>query len=188
MRTMTQNKPSQLPPDLYLYVLETFRAALPRRISDSPEHLQAAIDKVAAMQPADITEASQAAMFVVFTEQYKDCLGQAEQPGIPLKLAYKWRATALSMMRTSQSALRMLLDLQTARRKLEADPVAHARAEAEKQRIYELLSQALHQRQTAADPRPKPAPQPAAAPERRACPPRSMLIQDSGTVSKVTIH
>jgi len=54
------------------------------------------------MHPADIAEADQAAMFVVLTEHYKDSLRQAEQPGIPLKLAYKWRATALSLMRSSQ--------------------------------------------------------------------------------------
>ena len=185
---MTQNTPPQLPPDLYRHVLETFRTALPRPLSDSPEHLQAAIDKVAAMHPATITEADQAAMFVVLTEHYKDSLRQAEQPGTPLKLAYKCRATALSLMRSSQSALKMLLDLQAARRKLEADPVAHARAQAQKQHIFELLSQALHQQQAPqADPQPKPAPQPA-APHKPASPPRSMLIQDSGTISKVTIH
>jgi len=188
MQTMTQDTLSQLPADLYRYTLETFRAALPRPISDSPELLQAAIDKVAAMQPATTTEANRAAIFIVFAEQSKDCLRHAEQPGIPLKLAYKCRATALSLMRNSQNALRNLLDLQAARRKLEADPVAHARAEAEKQCMYELLSQMRHRRQAAADPRPKPAPRPAAAPEKSARPPRSMLIQDSGTVSKVTIH
>ena len=186
---MTQNTPFQLPADLYRHVLETFRAAFPRRISDSPELLQAAIDKVAAMQPATITEANRAAIFIVFAEKSKDCLRQAEEPGIPLQLAYKYRATALSSMRNSQNALRNLLDLQAARRKLEADPVAHARAEAEKQCMYEMLSQMRHRRQAAtADPQPKPVPQAAAAPEKRAHPPRSMLIQVSGTVSKVTIH
>lgn len=186
---MTQNTSPQLSPDLYQYVLDTFRRALPPPLNRNPEDLQAAIDTVAGMHPATITEADQAAMFVVFTEQWKHCLRQAVQPGTPLKLAYKWRAQALAMMRTSQNAFRMLLTLQNARQKIEADPQARARAEAERQRALELLTQALQQQpRTAAHAPPKPAPQPAAAPDKAAQPPRFALIQGSVSVSKVTIH
>ncbi|MGH7212755.1 MAG: hypothetical protein ACREF1_14985, partial [Acetobacteraceae bacterium] len=56
--------------------------------------------------------------------QWKDCLRLAQLPETAPEWASKCRAQAIGMMRQANAALRLLLRLQDARRKLEGDAAA----------------------------------------------------------------
>src|SRR5437763_4306568 len=126
----------RLPADAYYHLVRTLCLTLPPPLSDNPDDLaqrnHAAITRIAALVPANAAEADLAAMFVAASEQWKDCLRLAQLPetlpraptrGTP-ELAAKCRAQAISMMREAKSALRLLLKMQEARGKREADNAA----------------------------------------------------------------
>ncbi len=127
-----------LPADAYWHLVRTLRLALPPPVSDYPEAWlrrdRAAIARIAALAPANAAEAELAAQFVAASEQWKDCLrlanvAQTSEPpkapgesrGSSPAWAQKCRAQAHAMMRQSLAALRLLLRMQEARRKPEAD-------------------------------------------------------------------
>ncbi len=118
----------RLPADAYYHLIRTLRLTLPPPLSDGPEDLarrdHAAIARVAALVPANAAEADLAAMFVAASEQWKDCLRLAQLPETTLEWAAKCRAQAIGMMRQANGALRLLLRLQEARGKREANPAA----------------------------------------------------------------
>jgi hypothetical protein len=114
--------------DGYYHLIRTLQLTLPPPPTDNPEELlrrdRGAIARIAALAPANAAEADVAAQFVAASEQWKDCLRLAQLPETKPEWAAKCRAQAVSMMRQSQSALRLLLRMQDARRKLEADHAA----------------------------------------------------------------
>src|SRR5579862_349565 len=118
---------SQLPADAYYHLVRTLCLTLPPPPTDSADDLvrrnHAAITRIAALVPANAAEADLAAEFVAASEQWKDCLRLAQLSATP-EGALKCRAQALSMMREAKSALRLLLKLQEAREKREADNTA----------------------------------------------------------------
>ena len=156
----------QLPPRLYYQFIHSLTRALPAPLSDSPEDLarrnEAAVAWVAALHPANIAEAELAVLHVTAAEQSKRCIQIAEGPETSLEWAVKCRAQSNSMMRQSQGALRLLLRVQSARQKLEADTEAHARTAAAEQHAITHMTEALKLPPPA--PRPKPPPQEKPAP------------------------
>src|SRR5713101_3852306 len=118
----------RLPADAYYHLVRTLCLTLPPPPSDSPDALaqrnHAAITRIAALIPANAAEADLAALFVAASEQWKDCLRLAQLPETTPQMAPKCRAQAVSMMRQAQSALRLLLKLQAARGKREANSAA----------------------------------------------------------------
>ncbi len=115
----------RLPADAYYHLVRTLRLTLPPPLTDTPEDLlrrdHAAIARVAALVPANAAEAELAAQFVAASEQWKDCLRLAQAPDIDPEWAAKCRAQAIGMMRQANSVLRLLLRLQEARGKRDAD-------------------------------------------------------------------
>ncbi len=163
------NLAGQLMPDVYHDLIHKLRAALPSPPTDSPEDRarrdRAAIAKIAALCPANAAEADIAALYVAASEQWKECLRLAQQPERSFHGALKYRARADSMMRQAQSALRLLLRMQAARQKLEADSEARDRAAWTEHCAIALMTEALSPppAPVAAEP-PTAEPQPAAAP------------------------
>ncbi len=145
----------QLPVDAYFHLVHTLRLTLPPPLSDSAEDLarrdHAAIARIAALVPANAAEADMAAMFVAASEQWKDCLRLAQLPETKPEWASKCRAQALAMMRQANGALRLLLRMQNARRKLEADDAARDRAAWTEHCALGLMAEALGHPATSGD-------------------------------------
>ena len=139
----------QLPADAYWHLIRTLRLTLPRPPGDSPDDLRkrdhAAIACVAALAPGNAAEAKLAARFVAASEQSDDCLRLVQTRETTPEWATKCRAQAIGMMREANSALRLLLRLQEARRKLEADNVACDRAARAEHVAIALMAEALQQ-------------------------------------------
>jgi hypothetical protein len=153
---------TRLPADTYWQLIHTLRLALPPPLSDSPEDLlrrdHAAIARIAALCPGNAVEADLAAQFVAASEQWKECLRLAQQPGTNPEWAAKCRAQAIAMMRQAQSALRLLLRLQQARGKRDADAAAANSGAWAEHCAISLMADAL-----AAPPQNRPAVEPALA-------------------------
>src|SRR4051794_31825154 len=81
----------------------------------------AAIAAVAALLPVNAAEANLAAQHVAANAQGMACLRLANDPGAEPAFALKCVAQAAGMMRQSQGALRLLLRIQAARQKQDAD-------------------------------------------------------------------
>ncbi len=137
----------QLPADAYWHLVHTLRLTLPPPPTDNPDDLRrrdhAAIARIAALAPANAAEADLAAQFVAASEQWKDCLRLAQEPETTPQWAAKCRAQALAMMRQANGALRLLLRLQAARAKLEADNAARDRAAWTEHCAIGLMAEAL---------------------------------------------
>jgi hypothetical protein len=147
----------QLPADAYRHLVRTLRLTLPPPPDDSPEALvrrdHAAIACVAGLAPANAAEARLAAQFVAASEQWNDCLRLAQLPETTPEWAAKCRAQAATMMRQSNSALRLLLRMQEVREKREATNAGCDRAAAAEHIAISLMAEAL-------SPRPHPDPLP----------------------------
>ena len=153
----------QLPADAYYHLVRTLCLTLPPPPSDSPDALaqrnRAAITRIAALVPANAAEADLGAQFVAASEQWKDCLRLAQLPATTPESAVKCRAQALSMMREAKSALRLLLRLQEARGKREANSAACNRAAWTEHCAIALMAEALSPAAARAAPAPcEPAP------------------------------
>ena len=139
----------QLPADAYWHLVRTLRLTLPPPPGANPEEADvlrrdhAAIARIAALAPANAAEADVAAQFVAASEQWKECLRLAQQPDTSPQWAAKCRAKAAAMMRQANSAMRLLLRLQAARRKLEADNAACDRAAWTEHTATRLMAEAL---------------------------------------------
>ena len=79
----------------------------------------------------------------------------ADAPDCTTTHALKWIAKADLMMRQAQSAMRSLLRLQAARRKIEADPKAYDRGERIEHTMTTLMTQALEPNVSPDDPEPQ---------------------------------
>ncbi len=136
-----------LPADAYYHLIRSLVLTLPPPPTGTPEDLtrrdHAAIARIAALQPANSAEAELAAQFVAASEQWKECLRLAQDPATVPEAAMKCRAQAGSMMRQAQSAMRVLLRVQAARGRLEANNEAYDRAERAEHVTASLMAQAL---------------------------------------------
>ena len=148
----------RLPADAYHHLIRTLRLTLPPPPTDSAEDLRrrdhAAIAQVAGLAPANAAEANLAAQSVAASEQWKDCLRLAQLPETTPQWAAKCRAQAMGMMRQANSALQLLLRLQAAREKRDADHPARDRAAWTEHCAVSLMAEALLPR-----PHPDPLPQ-----------------------------
>src|SRR5271163_2689693 len=149
---------AQLPPGTYYELVHTLCLTLPPPLTDCPEDLarrdHSAISRIAALCPANAAEADIAALYVAASEQWKQCLHFAQQSDPTSYWAQKCRAQANSMMRQSQSALRLLLRMQAARQKIEADSEARDRAAWTEHCAITQMAQALPP--PASEPQPEP--------------------------------
>ena len=163
----------QLPRDAYYQCIHTLHTSLPPPDTDTPEDIahrdNAAIAQVAGLLPANAAEAHLASQFVAANAQAMHCLRLSRDPVMPLVRVLQCSAQSASMMRQSQGALRMLLALQAARQKLEANAAALDRAAWTEHCAAGLMAHALTGDPLAAvdlpPPPPTPAPEPAAEPE-----------------------
>ncbi len=148
------NLADQLPADVYYQLIHSLCLTLPAPLTDSPEDLarrnHSAIARIAALCPANAAEADVAAQHVAASEQWKDSLRLAQEADTTSYWAQKCRAQANSMMRQANSALRLLLRMQTAREKREKNQEAHDRAAWTEHCAIALMAQAL-------SPQPNPA-------------------------------
>ena len=156
---------AQLPADAYYQLIHTLRLTLPPPLTDSPEDLarrdHAAIARIAALHPANATEADLAGLYVAASEQWKDCLRLALQPELTTSWVMKCRAQANAMMRQAQSALRLLLRMQATRQKTEADNEACDRAAWVEHCAIGMMVQALSPQAAPAEIAEARAPEPA---------------------------
>ncbi len=171
------NFADQLPASTYYQLIHTLCLTLPRRLTDSPEDLarrnHSAIARIAALCPANAAEADVAALYVAASEQWKDCLRLAQEADTTSYWAQKCRSQANSMMRQAQGALRLLLRMQAARQKTEANSEARDRAAWTEHCAIGLMAQALSEQAAPApiaEPpppasKPQPEPEPAEEPQ-----------------------
>ena len=165
----------QLTRDAYYQLVHTLRRNPPPPVTGTPEdhahRNNAAIAQAAGLLPANAAEAHLAGQFVAANAQAMECLRLARDPVMPLPRVLQCSAQSASMMRQSQGALRMLLALQAARQKLEANAAALDRAAWTEHCAAGLMAHALTGDPLAAvdlppaPPPPTPAPEPAAEPE-----------------------
>src|SRR5271163_3902339 len=136
-----------LPANTYHYLLHTLRQTLPSPLTDNPEELarrdRALIACIAALQPANAAEADIAALYVAASEQAKDCLRLVQKPDTSFYWVEKCRAQATSMMRQARGNLSLLLRMQAARRKTEANSEARDRAAWTEHCATKLMTEAL---------------------------------------------
>ena len=126
-----------LPREAFAEIILVLRGALPPPGLDDPDEMawqdwarrdRAAMAAVAALLPENAAEGRLAARFVVADAWSLDCLRLARERRHEPDVAQKCTAQALSLMRESNSALRLLLRLQAARRLIEKDAAAAGRA------------------------------------------------------------
>ncbi len=121
-----------LPREAFHQILFVLRGALPPPLTDDPademRRDRAAMAAVAALRPENAAEGRLAAQFVAADACAMDCLRLAQVKRREPDLAHKCRAQAMSLMREGKSSLRLLLRLQAARQKIEADAAAAERA------------------------------------------------------------
>jgi len=159
----------QLTRDAYYQLVHTLRRNLPPPVTgtleDHAHRNNAAIAQAAGLLPANAAEAHLAGQFVAANAQAMECLRLARDPVMPLPRVLQCSAQSASMMRQSQGALRMLLSLQAARHKIEANAAALERAAWTEHCAAGLMAQALTGAPLAPEDLPPPPPPPAPAPE-----------------------
>ena len=158
-----------LPRDVYYQVVHMLRAALPPPVTDTPEDLarrdNAAIAEVACLLPANAEEATTAAQYVAANVQAMDCLRLAREHAADLSLVLKCTAQSASMMRQARGARSLLLRVQAARRKREADSTATDAAAWIEHCAFGLMADALGRGPSAPLAAPPPPMPPAPEPE-----------------------
>jgi hypothetical protein len=167
----------RLPRDTYYALVHTLRAALAPPAAETSEEIarrdNAAIAQVAAMLPANADEASLAAGCVAARLYALDCIRQAREfNAADPSWSHKCAAQSVSMMREARQTRSLLLRLQTAREKREADSAATDRAAWSEYCAIGLMNDALAGTPPAvpAEPPAPPPPEPespaAVAPQR----------------------
>ena len=159
----------QLPRDIYYQIVHTLRGALPPPITASDEDLahrdNAAIGAVACLLPANAEEADLAAQFVAANAQAMECLRLARVHAADLTCVLRCTAQSANMMRQARGARSLLLRVQTARLKREADYTATEKAAWIEHCAVGLMAQALGRAPPAPMAEPPPPPVPALEPE-----------------------
>jgi hypothetical protein len=169
MDTAEQPDPThQLPRDMYYLAVHRLRASLPPPIADTvEEHVRrdnAAIAEVASLLPVNGEEVTIAVQFVAASARALDALAEAEQfRGVDTMRCDKCTAQAANMMRQSRGFRSLLLRVQTARQKREANAAALDKATWVEHCAIGLMTQAAGRAPVAAMPEPPPPPAPAEA-------------------------
>jgi hypothetical protein len=136
-----------LPANTYHYLIHSLDRSLPSLPTDSPEdtarRLHSAIERIASLCPANAAEADIATLYVAASEQAKECFRLAQQPDISFLGAMKCRTQASSMMREARGSLNLLLRMQAARQKTEADSKTRDRAAWTEHTALNLMTEAL---------------------------------------------
>jgi hypothetical protein len=152
----------QLPRDTYWQLIHTLSTSLPAPVTDTPEARvhrdNAAIAHVASMLPANADEANLAALHVAALAHAHNRLRLAELPGMDPALAMKYQAQAISMMREARAMRSLLIRVQAARQKREADGVALNKANWIEHCAIGLMADALGRIPPAPMEQPPPAP------------------------------
>jgi hypothetical protein len=150
----------QLPRDIYYQVVHTLRTSLPPPVTSAAEDLirrdNAAIAAVASLLPANGEEATIAAQFVAANAQAMDCLRLAREHAADLAKVLQCTAQSANMMRQARGARSLLLRVQAAREKREADSTATDKAAWIEHCAVGLMADALGRE----PPAPMAAPQP----------------------------
>ncbi len=139
--------------------------ALPPAVNDTPEDLarrdNAAIAEVASLLPANAEEATLAAQFVAANAQAMDCLRLAREHAADLARVLQCTAQSANMMRQARAARSLLLRVQAARQKREADGAATDKAAWIEHCAVGLMADALGRTPSApiAEPPPEPGPE-----------------------------
>ena len=122
-----------LPREALSAVILILRATLPPPLLDTPAEWalrdRVAMAAVASLQPVTAAEGRLAAQFVAADAHAPECLRLATERARQWEVSRCCRAQAMSMMRESRAALRMLLRLQGERRALAKDAAAAGTAE-----------------------------------------------------------
>jgi hypothetical protein len=153
-----------LPANTYHYLIHSLDRSLPSLPTDSPEdiarRLHSAIERIASLCPANAAEADIATLYVAASEQAKECFRLAQQPDISFLGAMKCRAQASSMMREARGSMNLLLRMQAARQKTEADSKARDRAAWAEHCAIGLMTEALSPQPAPIADAPPPPPAP----------------------------
>ena len=136
-----------LPRAAFYEIAWMLRRSLPPPLTDDPAELerrdQAAMAAVASLLPVTVAEGRLAAQFASADAWAREWLAMAAERRQEPGLMRQWMAQAVSLMRESKSAPRELRQLQTARRKREADAEAANRAEWEEHSVVGMMRGAL---------------------------------------------
>ena len=121
-----------LPREAFHEIMTILRNSLPEPVCDTPKNGarrdRAALQAVAAFRPVNAAEGRFAAQFVATDAYAQDCLRLARERRREPDVARRCAAQAISMLRESKGAVRLLLWLQAKRRVIEADEDASERA------------------------------------------------------------
>jgi hypothetical protein len=148
-----------LPRDAFYEIMRVLRGALPPPETDEPaawlRRDRAALAAVAGLQPETGAEGRMAAQFVAADAYALDCLRLAQVHRHRPDAARRCAAQAMSMMRESKSAWRLLMQAQAKRRALAQNEAAAGRAAWAEHGAGKMMAEAL-----AAAPEAPPAPPP----------------------------
>ena len=135
---------------IYLQLVHELLAMLPPAVDTGPDtrasldrRIQTATALVAAMLPATAEEADLAVHAVAASAHASDCLRQAVQQASDPAMALKLRAQAASMGREARGYRALLLRLQAAREKREANDTAREAAAWTEHCVAGLMTQAV---------------------------------------------
>jgi hypothetical protein len=161
---------TQLPRDMYYQLAHRLRAALPPPVTNSPDDFvrrdNAAIAEAASLLPANAEEASLAAQFVAASAQALDSLALVEQyRTIDPMRADKCNAQAANMMRQARGFRSLLLRVQAARQKREANATTLDKAAWIEHCAIGLLAQGLGRSPPPPIDEPEPPPMPDPQPD-----------------------
>jgi hypothetical protein len=153
----------QLPRDTYYQIVHTLCASLPPPVTDRPEDLarrdNAAIAQVASLLPANADEADLAAQYVATSAHAMLCLRLAREYATADHAFFlKYSAQAVGAMRQARGARSLLLRVQAARQKREADNAAADKAAWTEHCAIGLMAEALGRTQPPAMVEPPPPP------------------------------
>lgn len=157
----------QLTHSTYYQAVHELDESLPPPAADTDEarahRIKAAIAQVGSMLPANAEEVSVAVRCVSAHAQSIDSMRQARRFSDDFVRAARCTAQSAAMMRVANSARSLLLRVQAARRKREADPVATDRAAWVEHCAVGLMQGVLHETpHQAADTMPPSTPPPPA--------------------------
>ena len=176
--------------DIYYELVRTLCAMLPGPPSDTPEEharrYRVAIGHVAALAPANADEADIAAHYVAASAHASDCLHLAVYNANDPPAVVQLNAQSTSMMRQARGYRSLLLRVQAARHKRDADNEAREQDAWTEHCALGLMTQALDDlapmpiRAPAPPPAPVAAPRPSPAPAPVAArqPPRPVRARD----------
>ena len=153
----------QLPRDMYYQLVHTLRGSLPPPVTDAPEdHVRRDNDiiaKVASLLPANADEANLAGLYLIASAQAHECLRIAREYPADATLARHFTAQSANMMRQVLGFRSLLLRVQAAREKREADAAALDKAAWTEHCAIGLMAEALGRPQPAPIPEPPPPPE-----------------------------